>query len=363
VPVLRIRSSQGVYPVTLGTGLLASIGKHRLVAGRACFVVTSPRVFGLYGETLLRGFPRRNRPVVLLVPEGEPHKRLRTVERLASELAELGAHRDALLLALGGGVIGDMTGFLAAIYQRGVDYIQLPTTLLAQVDASVGGKTGVNLPEGKNLVGSFHPPIAVFADIASLSTLNDREYRAGLFECIKSGIIRDPALFRLLETQREKILARDPKMLERVVAATVRVKAKIVERDEHESGERMLLNFGHTLGHALESALQYKTLLHGEAVAWGMLAALDLSVSTANISQAEADRASSVIRAYGPLPKFSLDVEVVLAAAARDKKHSSATQRFILATEIGDARVVTNIPSAEVRRAVRSLIEAARAKR
>jgi 3-dehydroquinate synthase len=360
VPVLRIRSSQGVYPVTLGAGLLSKVGRHPLVADRASFLITTPRVFGLYGETVLRSFPRRNQPVVLLVPEGEQHKRLRTVERLASELAELGAHRDALLLALGGGVLGDMTGFLAAIYQRGVDYIQLPTTLLAQVDASVGGKTGVNLPEGKNLVGSFHSPIAVFADTTTLATLSDREFRAGLFECIKSAIIRDPALFRLLESQREKILARDPKVLERVVAATVRVKAKIVQRDEHESGERMLLNFGHTLGHALESALHYKTLLHGEAVAWGMLAALNLSVLTKHLSQTDADRAAAIIRAYGPLPKFSLDADKVLAASARDKKHSSATQRYILATKIGDAKVVPNIPQSEVRRAIRILLQEAK---
>jgi 3-dehydroquinate synthase len=360
VPVLPIRSSQGVYPVTLGAGLLSKVGRHPLVADRACFLITTPRVFGLYGETVLRSFPRRNQPVVLLVPEGEQHKRLRTVERLASELAELGAHRDALLVALGGGVLGDMTGFLAAIYQRGVDYIQLPTTLLAQVDASVGGKTGVNLPEGKNLVGSFHSPIAVFADTTTLATLSDREFRAGLFECIKSAIISDPALFRLLESQREKILARDPKVLERVVAATVRVKAKIVQRDEHESGERMLLNFGHTLGHALESALHYKTLLHGEAVAWGMLAALNLSVLTKHLSQTDADRAAAIIRAYGPLPKFSLDADKVLAASARDKKHSSATQRYILATKIGDAKVVPNIPQSEVRRAIRILLQEAK---
>jgi 3-dehydroquinate synthase len=360
VPVLRIRSSQGVYPVTLGANLLSSIGKHRLMASRPCFLITTPRVFGLHGEALLRSFPRSKRPVVLLVPEGEQHKRLRIIERLASELVELGAHRDALLLALGGGVIGDMTGFLAAIYQRGVDCIQLPTTLLAQVDASIGGKTGVNLPEGKNLVGSFHPPIAVFADTTTLATLSDREFRAGLFECIKSGIIRDPALFRLLESQREKILARDPKVLERVVSATVRVKAKIVERDEHESGERMLLNFGHTIGHALESALHYKTLLHGEAVAWGMLAALNLSVLTKHLSQADAGRASSVIRAYGPLPKFSLAADEVLAAAGRDKKHSAAASRYILATKIGDAKVVSNMPQSEVRQAIRTLLQEAK---
>jgi len=361
VPLLHIRSSQGIYPVTLGSALLAKIGKYRIVANRACFVITSARVFGLHGESLLRSFPRAQQPVVLLVPEGEPHKRLRTVERLASELANLGAHRDALLLALGGGVIGDMTGFLSAIYQRGVDYIQLPTTLLAQVDASVGGKTGVNLPEGKNLLGSFHPPIAVFTDTATLATLSHREFRSGLFECIKAGIIRDSALFRFLEKNRAAILDRHPRALEKVVAASVRVKARIVERDEHESGERMLLNFGHTIGHALESALHYKTLLHGEAVAWGMLAALELSVLTKNLSRTDADRARALILAYGPLPRFTLDLEVVFAATTRDKKNSRRAQRFVLATSIGDAKVVTNIPPAKIRRTIQLLLKEAQA--
>jgi 3-dehydroquinate synthase len=357
VPVIQVQSSSGKYPVSIGSGLLRTVGKHPLVAGRTAFVVTTPRVLGLHGEKLLRGFPSRSKPAVLLVPEGEQQKRLRTVERLASELAQADAHRDALLLGLGGGVIGDITGFLAAIYQRGVDVIQIPTTVLAQVDASVGGKTGVNLPEGKNLIGSFYPPKAVVADVDTLQTLSDREYRAGLFESIKCGILRDAKLFSLMERKHEAILQRDADVLENVIAASVRVKAGIVSRDEHEAGERMLLNFGHTFGHALESALKYKTLLHGEAVAWGMLAALDLSMTLGSLQPEDADRAAALIEAYGPLPRFKLTVDDVLAATARDKKHTQTSQRYILANAIGDAFVAQGVPLEDVRGSVEFLLQ------
>ncbi len=346
---IKVRSAQGTYAVHIGSGLLRGLGKHPLLAGRTCFVVTTPRVLGLHGQQLLAGFSPREKPVVLLVPDGEQSKRLRTVERLASELAAAGSRRDSVLLALGGGVIGDVTGFLAAIYQRGIDFVQIPTTVLAQVDASVGGKTGVNLPEGKNLLGSFHAPIGVFADVATLQTLSDREFRAGLFESIKAGIIRDPRLFRLLESKRDAILQRDAVLLEKAVRYSVTVKAHIVERDEHEAGERMLLNFGHTFGHALETALGYKTLLHGEAVAWGMLAALHLSVQLGSMRQNEADRAAELVRAYGPLPRFHLDISQVVSIAARDKKHTSSAQRYILASAIGSAFVAQGVPLADIR--------------
>jgi 3-dehydroquinate synthase len=349
VQAIQVRSAHGSYPVQIGSNLLRGIGNDPLLAGRACFVVTSPRILGLHGQELLRGFPAARKPTVLLVPDGEIHKRLRTIERLASELAQAGAHRDSLLLAFGGGVVGDITGFLAAIYQRGIDFVQIPTTVLAQVDASVGGKTGVNLPEGKNLLGSFHSPRAVFADITTLQTLSDREFRAGLFECIKCGIIRSPKLFRLLERNRDAVLARHPVLLESIVRASVTVKAQIVQRDEHEASERMLLNFGHTFGHALESALHYKTLLHGEAVAWGMLAALHLSVTLGRLAQQDADRAAGLIGAYGPLPRFTLDEASTVAAAARDKKHTQSAQRYVLASAIGDALVAQGIPARDIR--------------
>ena len=216
---------------------------------------------------------------MLFLPAGERHKRLATVESLAQQLALAGADRDSILLAFGGGVIGDVTGFLAAIYMRGIRYVGLPTTLLAQVDSSLGGKTGVNLLAGKNLIGAFHHPLAVFSDIDLLRTLPPAELRAGLQEAIKSAIIRDPSLFRFMEKNADAILSGDPAALQKVVTASVRVKAEVVSQDEKESGLRMVLNFGHTIGHAIEAATHYRKLLHGEAVAWGSIAALHLSLN------------------------------------------------------------------------------------
>ncbi len=200
-------------------------------------------------------------------------------------MAQAGGDRGSLLIAFGGGIVGDVGGFLASIFMRGIPYMQVPTTFLAQVDSSVGGKTGVNLPEGKNLVGSFHHPLAVFADIGVLGTLPDRELRAGLMESVKAGIIRDRALVRFMEEHADEVLGRDRKALEKVIAASIRMKAGVVNQDERESGLRMILNFGHTVGHALEQATGYKTLLHGEAVGWGMVAALYLARERGTISR------------------------------------------------------------------------------
>jgi 3-dehydroquinate synthase len=357
-----VRSSRGSYSVVLGSDLLRKVARHPAVAGRDCFLVTTARVLGLHGEKILSGFSRRERPVVLLVAEGEQHKRLRTVERLARELAAAGARRDALLLAFGGGMVGDIAGFLASIYLRGVEYVQVPTTLLAQVDSSVGGKTGVNLPEGKNLLGSFYPPRAVLADINTLQTLSDREFRGGLFECIKCGIMRSAKLFAYMEANRVAILHRDANALQKVIEQSVRIKARIVARDERESGERMLLNFGHTFGHALETALGYKTLLHGEAVGWGMVTAISLSAKLGGLSAAEATRAAVLIRAYGPLPRFKVTESAVMAAMRGDKKRASSGQRYVLANAIGSGFIAQGVPESESRQAVRELLrEAGRA--
>ena len=207
-----------------------------------------------------------------------------SVERLLRQMAAAGGDRGSLLIAFGGGIVGDVGGFLAAIFMRGIPYVQVPTTFLAQVDSSVGGKTGVNLPEGKNLVGSFHHPLAVFADIDVLGTLPDRELRAGLMESVKAGIIRDRTLVRFMEEHAHEVLGRDAKALEKVIAASIRMKAGVVNRDERESGLRMILNLGHTVGHAIEQATRYKALLHGEAVGWGMVAALYLARKRGTIS-------------------------------------------------------------------------------
>ncbi len=305
--VISVRTPSANYEVEIGAGLVEQVGARLdallsggLSAGKQrAFVITSPEIDRLWGARLQSGFPT---PLTrLLVPAGEEHKRLTTVERLTEELATLGADRDSVLIALGGGVIGDMTGFVAAMYMRGIRYIGVPTTLLAQVDSSLGGKTGVNLAAGKNLVGAFHHPLAVYADIATLATLPADELRAGLQEAVKSGIIRDRALFDFLDTQSAAVLAGDPDALTRVVAASVRVKADVVSADEREGGLRMILNLGHTLGHAIEAATGYKQLLHGEAVAWGMLAASNIATTRGTVTAAEAARMDRVIRAYGPL--------------------------------------------------------------
>src|SRR5581483_5727178 len=289
--------------------------------------------WALWSKQFLKSFPKQDQPSVLFLPAGEQHKRMAHVERLASELASAGADRSSLLIAFGGGIIGDMGGFLAAIYMRGIDYIQIPSTLLAQVDSSVGGKTGANLAVGKNLIGSFHHPLAVYADIDLLQTLSDRELRAGLFESIKAGIIRDARLFRFMEQNAAKILKRDSKALEYVIAASIRMKANIVGIDEKESGLRMILNFGHTVG---------------DAIAWGMLAALHLGRTRGTISPAQADRVEHTILAYGPLPKFNATSAELLEAASHDKKNRAGVRRFILPDGIGNASVVKNVTDTEL---------------
>ena len=276
---IRVETLSAKYDVFAGSGLLADLAPRiERAMGRLpgrVFVVTSPEIWALWNQQFLRSFDEP--PVTLFLPPGEEHKTVKSVERLLREMVRAGGDRGALLICFGGGIVGDLGGFVAATFMRGIPYVQVPTTFLAQVDSSVGGKVGVNLPEGKNLVGNFLQPRAVFADIDVLGTLPDRELRAGLMESVKAGIIRDRALFRYMEEHAEKILAREPKALERVIAASIRMKADVVRRDERESGLRMILNFGHTVGHALEQATRYKAMLHGEAVAWGMVAALALA--------------------------------------------------------------------------------------
>jgi 3-dehydroquinate synthase len=230
--------------------------------------------------------------------------------------------------------------------------VQVPTTFLAQVDSSVGGKTGVNLPEGKNLVGSFCHPLAVFADIGVLATLPERELRAGLMESIKAGIIRDRALVRFMEEHSDDVLGRNPKALEKVIAASIRMKAGVVNQDERERGLRMILNFGHTVGHALEQATSYKVLLHGEAVGWGMVAALHLARQRGTISRAQFERLENLMALYGPLPALKLRVPKVVRATVGDKKNVGGVTRFVLPVGIGDAGVVEDVTPAELEAAV-----------
>ena len=357
---IELATPSASYPILIGSGLLANLHPQlvRLAKGRPFrpFLVTSPNIWKLWSGKIRASFPEAESPTVLFHPAGEKHKRLTALESLAEQLAEAGADRDALLIAFGGGVIGDLTGFLAAIYMRGIPYVQVPTTLLADVDSSVGGKTGVNLAAGKNLVGSFHHPRAVFADIDLLTTLPANELRAGLQESIKAGIIRDPALFRLLEKNVAKVNAGDPAILTKIIAASVKVKAEVVTQDEKESGLRMILNFGHTLGHAIEAATGYKTLLHGEAVAWGSIAALHLSLARGTIDQEQFARMANLIMAYGPLPRFKARAEKLVALTASDKKARSGRRAFILATGIGSVEVVYDVTDEELLTAANAML-------
>jgi len=354
VQTIRVETASAKYDVVAGSGLIQTLAPRiERVAGRLprrVFVLTSAPIWGLWGEAFQASFVEA--PIALFLPPGESHKTLASVERLLRQMAQAGGDRGSLLIAFGGGIVGDVGGFLAAIYMRGIPYVHVPTTLLAQVDSSVGGKTGVNLPEGKNLVGSFHHPLAVFADIGLLGTLPDRELRAGLMESVKAGIIRDRALVRFMEEHADEVLGRDAKALEKVIAASIRMKAGVVNRDERENGLRMILNLGHTVGHALEQATGYKTLLHGEAVGWGMVAALYLARKRGTISRPQFERLESLIHLYGPLPPLKLRAAKVAAATGVDKKNVGGVRRFVLPVGIGDAGVVEDVTAAELEAAV-----------
>ena len=366
VPVIPITTPSANYDVTIASNLLRTLHPRlrKLNPEKPFrpFVITSPEIWALWSKPFLASF--KEPPTVLFLSSGERHKRLSSVESLAQQLSTAGADRDALLLAFGGGVIGDITGFLAAIYMRGIRYVQIPTTLLAQVDSSIGGKTGVNLAAGKNLIGSFNHPQAVFADTDLLATLPPAQLRAGLQESIKAGIIYDAKLFRYMEQNAEAILntsnARknraNPKALAHVVAASVRVKASVVSQDEKESGLRMILNFGHTIGHAIEAATNYKQLLHGEAVAWGSIAALNVALARKTIKPKEAERITKLILRYGPLPPFKATAEKLVALTSRDKKNRSGIRSFVLPTAIGTTEIVRDVTEPELLAATNAML-------
>jgi 3-dehydroquinate synthase len=324
-------------------------------------VVTVPPVRRRWAKVLLQSLTAAGIETTLLeMPDGERAKRLSTLEKLAEKLLKLGADRVATLIALGGGVVGDVTGFLASIYMRGVDVIQVPTTVLAQVDAAIGGKTGVNLASGKNLLGTFHQPRAVLIDPAVLRTLPSREYRAGLYESLKCGVIGDAGLFKLFEDRRGELLDRDPVVLEKVIADSVRLKASVVSADEREGGLRQVLNFGHTIGHALEAETQYKLLLHGEAVAWGMIAATHIALSTDKLDSVAAGRITNSVLGFGRLPRLKLKTANIVKRLRSDKKTRQGVVHFILPREIGKVEIASDVPEAIVRSAVDEIRKLAR---
>ena len=338
------------YPVWIGRGLLAEADRWRAtLRGRHALVVSNTTVAPLYLQRVAAGLDGLAWSSWLL-DDGEAHKTFANAGRALEALAALGATRDACVIALGGGVVGDLAGFAAACWMRGIDFIQMPTTLLAMVDSSVGGKTGVNLPAGKNLVGAFHQPRAVVADLDTLATLPPREYRAGLAEVVKGAAIGDAAFFAWLEDHADALVARDEAALAEAIARKVAFKAAVVARDETEQGERALLNFGHSFGHALETAGGYTALLHGEAVAVGMQLAARLSERLRMGTAADTTRLVRLLERLG-LPTAipaGMQAERLLELMRLDKKNTAGTLRLILWRGIGRAEIVADVPAPPV---------------
>jgi 3-dehydroquinate synthase len=354
----QVATPQRTYSVIVERGVIGRIaGFIPQNAGRI-FAISTRDVWQLYGDQVRAALGGRECEAFFFAG-GEDNKRLSHVEQLADQMIERGADRSSLVLAVGGGIVTDMAGFLAAIFMRGIPVIQIPTTLLAQVDAAVGGKTGVNLVAGKNLIGSFHQPLAVLIDPAVLASLPDREYRAGLYEIIKAGVIRSEPLFRLLAERRDDVLRQVPEVVDGIIAEAVRIKAEVVSEDERESGLRRILNFGHTFGHALEAETQYTQFLHGEAVSWGMRAATRLAEALEMIPPADSQAILRVLDDYGPIPpckgvnRINLKVRLL-----RDKKTIQNRIHFVLPTKIGEVMVRSDVPIAAAQNAIdRALAE------
>ncbi len=352
---IGVTAAAGAYSVIIGAGTIDALPTEMDAAGLgpSRVIVSSTRVWALHGKRFRR--VSNGRPPVL-VDDGERHKNVATVGKVHDALVKSKADRSTVVVAVGGGVIGDLVGFAAATYLRGIRVVHVPTTLLAQVDSAIGGKTGVNHPLGKNLIGAFHAPSLVVADPAVLDTLPRREFRAGLYEVIKYGVISDPALLDHLRTHLAAIFAREAGAVAPLVAASCRIKAGVVSADERESGLRRILNFGHTVGHALEAATRYRRFRHGEAVGYGMLAALSIGVARGVTPPALYDEIHALISQLGPLPPVTdISSKDVLAAIGRDKKVVAGTLHFVAATARGRTTTLTDVSTKEIRAALKKL--------
>lgn len=352
MPLFEVKTRHHRYQNVVGRGILRHLSEFIPSAAGTLFVMTTKDVWQLHRsriEDVLSQYDSK----ILFFPQGEQNKRLSCLEELAEQMVAHGADRTSIVIGFGGGIITDVSGFLAAIFMRGVPVLQIPTTLLAQVDAAIGGKTGVNLASGKNLIGSFHQPLAVLIDPEVLATLPHREYRAGLFEVIKCGIIRDPALFELLKDRAQDVLTRNPAVVDELIAAAVRIKAEVVSADERENDLRRILNFGHTIGHAIEAETKYVQFLHGEAVAWGMLCATRLAELLAISAATEAMRITEIIRRYGPLPSArDLDPDRLIGRLTNDKKTLKGEVHFVLPASIGQVKIISGIEERLIRQAI-----------
>ncbi|HYO80451.1 MAG TPA: 3-dehydroquinate synthase [Bryobacteraceae bacterium] len=352
MPEFAVTTRTNRYPCVVERGALRRLQEYLPARAGKVFVATTKDVWELHGAGL-----KLDASTPLFFPGGEPTKRLHVMEEMAEQMVAQGADRTSVVVALGGGIVGDMGGFLAAIFMRGIPVVQVPTTLLAQVDAAIGGKTGVNLRSGKNLIGSFHQPLAVLVDPDVLRTLPPREYRAGLYEVIKYGVIASPELFAFLRDRSADVLAQEPSAVERIVAESVRIKAEVVSADEKESDLRRILNFGHTVGHALESETKYERFLHGEAVAFGMRAATLLARETGLLRSAECSQIIDLVNAYGPIPSTTgITAEALAARLTSDKKTIAGRVHFVLPDRIGHVVVQSGIDESRILTAIRAAL-------
>jgi 3-dehydroquinate synthase len=355
--LLEVGSRNGRYAINMEPGaaarLTALLDDARVPARR--FIVSNPTVWRLHEST----FAGVTAEEAILLPDGERFKNLQTVGRIYDALIRARADRASAVIAIGGGVLGDTAGFAAATYLRGIPVVQVPTTLLAQVDSSVGGKVGVNHTLGKNLIGAFHPPAAVVIDPTLLATLPRREFRAGLYEVIKYGVIASASLFERVAATLPAIFNRDAEALMPIVAESCQIKAAIVEQDEHETGLRRTLNLGHTAGHALEAVTKYRRFRHGEAVAYGMLVAAEIAVARGAMPAGDRSALATLIAKMGPLPAIAdLPIDDILEAVTHDKKIVAGQLHYVLPTRIGASEVVGDVTKAEIERALRVLMVA-----
>ena len=340
--LVRVELRERSYTIMIGNQILERIGKELkpLDIRRKIGVVTNTRISRLYGNTVLRSLKKNGfDPMILQVPDGERYKSLASAEQLYDRLVQKKFERSSALIALGGGVIGDLTGFVAATYQRGIPFIQVPTTLVAQVDSSIGGKTAVNHKMGKNLIGVFYQPKLVYSDVGVLSTLPDRELRSGMAEVVKYGVIADENFFSFLETESDRILRRDTDNLLKVVKQSSKIKAEVVQQDEHEGGLRQILNYGHTIGHALETVTGYR-LAHGEAISIGMVYAAKLSERLGLCRSDVVSRQIALLKAFGlPVSLPKVQAIDIFECMERDKKVKDGKIHFVLADRIGHVTV------------------------
>jgi 3-dehydroquinate synthase len=360
---IPVKTASRSYEAVIEHGALARAGGilREILGVQPIFVITVPTVRRRWGKTLLAslraaGFSAQ----VIEMPEGERFKRLSTLEQLADELLRLGADRKAVVLAFGGGVVGDVGGMLASVYMRGVKLVQIPTTVQAQLDAAIGGKTGVNLRAGKNLIGTFYQPELVLIDPSTLETLPEREFRAGMYEALKCGVIGNTELFDRLENSSIKALRKDRDLVTRAIAESVRLKADVVSADEKEGDLRRVLNFGHTLGHALEAATSYRHFLHGEAVAWGMIAAARISAEIGCCDLSTYERIRKATLAWGALPSVAVQTGKALKLIQSDKKTENGVVHFVLPKEIGKVEIVNNVPENAINAALAEIRQMSR---